>query len=543
MSVIAVGAFLMLLSPLSWRKRQQRPQGGSGRSASVAPLSPTGLLEAAVGSTAYGSGSDADGGALVGMEHPHTGRRLLGRYRDRRRTGKSGLGSSKPRSSSSSNNSSNSQVRADAPTEKQAPIFSLSSSSPSSLFSLASSLSKHQVVIEVRVPSANVFANPFLSAPELELYTEEEPYSETDDHVAVTSASTSASSSPPSPPSGNSKAESSPSLASIPVSAPHGAHGSAGIGEGGSLGIVTSASAVPRTSSAVVPLLVMGDDGLWEGIGGGEGGDEDIDYEAMKQMNITSFRSTLWVFRTALFWKILYANMVAIGSGLFVITSIYELWRDYGIADTRDSASGKLSPPPPARDAISQQDFNAQVQSVSFIFSCGTAIGNIFAPLVAQRLGVMMGLSKTTFIGSLMMLMAGIFAVITAASYGNVHVHLPLFFIFAEKTDDPVRLRMQAEELMMWALGLTGLPLGGFFVLFPQTCGDIYGTKNFGRYLSYINLGSCITVLFTPFLREVFFGLAGSYTGIYLVIVLLLVSGAIMLLQMKTSEKSENVST
>jgi hypothetical protein len=264
-----------------------------------------------------------------------------------------------------------------------------------------------------------------------------------------------------------------------------------------------------------------------------------------------TFWDTLWVFKTWDFWRLCYGNMISIGAGLFVITSVFQLWSAFELtwfSQMPPDAANYLSNTDAALIFQANNAVEAEIQvqhwlqNVALLFSFCTALGNIFAPLLAEKLQVHFQIPRTRLIAVAVCILACDFVFIALASSGYVlsQLFMPVAVsgsaAHSTPAQDAVAYIQNLEEsrmAFMIVLGAVGLFLGCFFVLIPQSVSDKYGTQNFGRYLSYINLGSAFLILFIPFIRSAAYDWFHNYLSSYWFIVLCLLTAAFSLYQME----------
>jgi len=222
-----------------------------------------------------------------------------------------------------------------------------------------------------------------------------------------------------------------------------------------------------------------------------------------------------------IFRILLFANMVGVGVGLFAVTSISQLWREFNAPVERlqnESTRISLSPPWEGR--------------IGMFISATTAMGNILSPLFADSLArhlkwrheVPVSLAerkaKIYILCALTIVSSIIFISLFGISY------LPWWFPEDQVWKSP---RFTRQYVFAALLSAAGFGLGGYFVMTPVITADIYGLDKFGAKLADIQLGTAFAVLSVPLIRYLAVAIFSSFTGCFVLCAVLLLTAALLL--------------
>lgn len=177
-----------------------------------------------------------------------------------------------------------------------------------------------------------------------------------------------------------------------------------------------------------------------------------------------TFVESLAILKRHFFWAIFVANLVGLGGGFLILSQVNFLWSDFDVGPNQSDPVG------------------AWDQRIIYIFSVFNAVANVAAPTVSGYLHDYGKLSRAHLVALILFLMCVDFTMLGVLSSVQ-------------------SLREGAWALkIVYIIGVAfvGFGFGAFLTLIPAILSDVYGVKNFGVFMSYVQLGSMIAGVAVP---------------------------------------------
>lgn len=190
------------------------------------------------------------------------------------------------------------------------------------------------------------------------------------------------------------------------------------------------------------------------------------------------FLTSMRVFGDCFFWCLFLGDLFGVGCGIFVVTNVNQLWSSFA-----------------------GQDTYRWTNAIVVGFSVSNAVGNLGSPLLSDWLFSRGIMSRAKYLAYVLVLFAVDFLAI--ALVASAHAG-------ASATPST-----SAKVLFAALLSAVGLGFGTFLVLLPTSVSDAYGVKNFGTFLSYMQLGVASFAVAVPAVTSTLYTAHHSYLAAY----------------------------
>jgi hypothetical protein len=251
------------------------------------------------------------------------------------------------------------------------------------------------------------------------------------------------------------------------------------------------------------------------GGGGGGGG-------AVAVQHSTYASRVRLVCGTPAFWSIAGGNLLAVGSGIYVVSCVADIVADLLV---HGPASSSSSPPATVMN----------VGAVLSFFSLANGASNLATPLVADWLHVRGWLRKPRFVAWVMVAMAAAFGGLAAVDfrYGEPAAAASATASPAQGVDadaplpsPPAALPLPLQRVAIALLALTGFGYGTFLTLFPSLMADAFGTRHMGTLLALMQLGTVVFAFAVPPAAASAAEALGSWRWVHVAVAGMLLVGA-----------------
>lgn len=199
---------------------------------------------------------------------------------------------------------------------------------------------------------------------------------------------------------------------------------------------------------------------------------------------------SLHVMKRVDFWLLFLSNIVGIGGGVFIVTSLAQVW-----------------------DNFSTPSEKVWGRRIVIMFSVCNAVGNVVSPIVSERLHRQGKMRRSTFTAWVLGAMAVIFSA------------LGTFTVVPGLRDGPWACDVAYIALM----ASVGFGYGSFLTLFPTLVAETYGLRNFGTYVSYIQMGSALSSILIPAATTAIFASTHVYSPMHFLMAGLQILGCVFM--------------